>query len=505
MGDTVKHRGTITLFLITATTMQTLDMTIANIALPHMQGSFSASQDQINWVLTSYIVAAAIATPPTGWLSRRFGRARLLGCAVAGFTVASLLCGMAQSLEEMVLFRLLQGMCGACFVPLSQAVMLDIYPKERQGWAMALWGVGVMIGPILGPTVGGWLTENLDWRWVFLINLPVGVISWLGLVAFLPERRSFDLVDFDWFGFATLSLAIGAFQLMLDRGEQLDWFSSPEVVTEAVIAGLAFYLFVVQLLTGKHPFISLAVFKDRNLSISLACIFALSILMLGSMALVTPFLQAILGYPVVTAGLTLAPRGIGTMVAMFTVGHLLGRIDVRFLMLFGLTLLTYTLWIMCQFTADEPQSIVVYNGLMQGFGLGFLFVPLSTVAFSTLSPALRPEGAAVFSLVRNIGGAIGISIFVGLLDRSTQTNHADIAAYVTPFNRMLDVGAMTGPNAQAAATMLDGQVMREASTIAYLNDFRAMMVLGLALAPLVLMLRVQRQPVVESPGAAAFE
>ncbi|HLY54380.1 MAG TPA: DHA2 family efflux MFS transporter permease subunit [Stellaceae bacterium] len=504
MGEDVKHRGAITAFIISATTMQTLDTTIANIALPHMQGSFSASQDQINWVLTSYIVAAAIATPPTGWLSRRFGRARLLEFAVAGFTVASVLCGISQSLEEMVLFRLLQGLCGACFVPLSQAVMLDIYPKERQGWAMALWGVGVMIGPILGPTIGGWLTENLDWRWVFLINLPVGVVTWVGLVTFLPERRSVDTMDFDWFGFATLSLAIGALQLMLDRGEQLDWFSSPEIITEAVISGLAFYLFLVQLLTVKHPFISPGVFKDRNLTISVAFIFALAVLMLGSMALVTPFLQAILGYPVVTAGLALAPRGIGTMVAMFTVGYLLGRIDVRFLLLFGLTLLTYTLWAMCQFTTDEPESIVVLNGLVQGFGLGFLFVPLSTVAFATLPPTLRAEGAAIFSLARNIGGAIGISIFVGLLDRSTQANHADIAAYVTPFNRMLDVGAMLGTKAQVTAMTLDSEVMREASTIAYLNDFRVMMWLGLALVPLVLLLRVQRQPAVESP-AAAFE
>src|SRR5689334_4684227 len=239
------NRAAITICVMLATIMQALDTTIANVALPYMQGSLSATLDQINWVLTSYIVAAAIMTPPTGWLAARFGRKRVFLCAVAGFTVASVLCGIASSIEEMVLFRLLQGVFGAPLVPLSQSVLLDSYPKERHGSAMAMWGVGVMVGPILGPTLGGYLTEWYNWRWVFFINLPVGILAFAGLYWFLPRRFNRTGAPFDWFGFLMLSLGVGALQMMLDRGEQLDWFGSREIVLEAALSALGFYLFLV--------------------------------------------------------------------------------------------------------------------------------------------------------------------------------------------------------------------------------------------------------------------
>src|SRR6267142_3995519 len=268
-----KHLALLTLCIMLATVMQALDTTIANVALPYMQGSLSATVDQINWVLTSYIVAAAIATPVTGFLEARLGRKRLFLIAVAGFTAASVLCGIAVTLPEMVLFRLVQGLFGASLVPLSQAVLLDSYPNEKHGQAMAMWGMGVMVGPILGPTLGGWLTEVYNWRWVFYINVPIGIVTFLGLSAYLSETK-ITKCSFDWFGFAMLSIAIGSFQMMLDRGEQLDWFSSTEISVEAVVAALAFYLFIVQTFTVKQPFIDPAIFKDRNFTIGLCFIFS---------------------------------------------------------------------------------------------------------------------------------------------------------------------------------------------------------------------------------------
>ena len=264
------NRAAITVCVILATLMQALDTTIANVALPYMQGSVSASQDQIDWVLTSYIVAAAIMTPPTGYLAGRFGLKRLFLVSVAGFTVASMLCGMAQSLVEIVLFRVLQGLFGAALVPLSQTVLLNINPKERQGSAMALWGVAVMAGPVLGPVLGGWLTEAYSWRYVFYINLPIGVLAFLGMTTFLPETARNATAKLDWFGFGTLSLAIGALQVLLDRGEELDWFGSGEIVIEAIIAASAFYLFLVHTFTAREPFVRPSLFRDRNFAAGIA-------------------------------------------------------------------------------------------------------------------------------------------------------------------------------------------------------------------------------------------
>ena len=386
-----------------ATIMQALDTTIANVALPHMQGSLSATQDQISWVLTSYIVAAAIMTPPTGILAEKLGRKRLFLGAVAGFTVASMLCGIAETLPEMVGFRLLQGVFGASLVPLSQAVLLDTYPREEHGRAMALWGVGVMVGPILGPTLGGYLTDFYNWRWVFFINLPFGILALLGILFFVPENEHRSHRSFDLFGFAMLSLAIGALQLMLDRGELKDWFGSTEIIVEATVAVLGLYLFLVQMATAEHPFLEPRLFKDRNFAIGLFFIFVVGIILLATLALLPPFLQNLMGYPVVTTGLVLAPRGIGTMFAMLIVGRLIGRVDSRLLILVGLALAGISLWEMADFTTGVSEWTIIRTGVVQGLGLGFLFVPLSTLAFSTLAPALRTEAAGMFSLMRNIG------------------------------------------------------------------------------------------------------
>ncbi|WP_428682292.1 DHA2 family efflux MFS transporter permease subunit [Reyranella sp.] len=486
-----QHIVPLTLCVMLATIMQALDTTIANVALPYMQGSLSATTDQINWVLTSYIVAAAIATPLTGFLEARLGRKRLFQIAVAGFTGASVLCGIATSLPEMVAFRLLQGLFGASLVPLSQAVLLDSYPKEKHGSAMALWGMGVMVGPILGPTLGGWLTEAYNWRWVFYINVPIGLVTFLGLSAYLEEtmtRRD----SFDWFGFLMLSLAIGSFQMMLDRGEQIDWFSSTEIVVEAVLAALAFYLFLVQTFTVKQPFIDPSIFRDRNFSVGLCFIFVVGIILLASLALITPYLQNLMGYPVVTAGLILAPRGMGTMLAMMLVGRMINRVDPRLLLAAGLLITAAVLWEMTGFTPNVSQWTLVRTGVLQGMGLGFMFVPLSTITFATLPGHLRTQGTALYSLMRNIGSSIGISMVIFLLTRNTQLVHAELAGQVTPFN---DALGQAGPSQfwNMATTLgratLNAEVNKQAAVIAYANDFKLMMLVALLALPLILLLR----------------
>lgn len=491
----VPHRGVLTICVMLATIMQALDTTIANVALPYMMGSLSATLDQINWVLTSYIVAAAIMTPVTGFLATRFGRKKLFLASVAGFTAASVLCGMAASLEQMVLFRLLQGVFGAPLVPLSQSVLLDSYPKERHGSAMALWGVGVMVGPILGPTLGGWLTEYYNWRWVFYINLPVGILTFLGLSAYLAETK-ISKFSFDWFGFATLSLAIGSFQMMLDRGEQLDWFSSIEIVLEGALAGLAAYLFAVHTFTAERPFIDPRMFKDRNFSVGLVFIFMVGIILLATLALLTPYLQNLMGYPVITAGLVLAPRGGGTMVAMIIVGRLINRVDPRALVLFGLLLTAGVLWEMTGFTPDVSQWTLIRTGVLQGLGLGFMFVPLSTITFATLDPEFRDQGTALFSLMRNIGSSIGISLVTFLLTRNTQIMHSELVQHVTPYNEALlqpGVAQIWDLATAAGRAALNAEITRQATIIAYSDDFKLMMMVALGAVPFIFLLRGAKQ------------
>ena len=495
------QRILVTIAVMLATIMQALDTTIANVALPHMQGSMGATQDQISWVLTSYIVAAAICTPLTGFLSARLGRKQIFLWSVVGFTITSMLCGAAQSLNQIVFFRLAQGVFGASLVPLSQAVLLDSYPREKHGSAMALWGVGVMVGPILGPSLGGWLTEYYNWRWVFYINLPFGILAWLGIMAYVSETPLDPKRKFDMMGFAFLSLGIGALQMMLDRGESLDWFASREVAIEAMMAVFAFYLFITHIFTTEHAFIEPAIFKDRNFSVGLIFIFIIGVILLATMALLPPYLQSLGGYPVIDVGLLLAPRGIGTMIAMLMVGRLSGRLDARLMIGFGLGLTCFSLWLMTFFTLDMSGSHVVTTGILQGLGLGFIFVPLSTLTFSTLQSHYRNEGTALFSLVRNIGSSIGISIVITYLAERTQINHAAFAAYITPFRPAAQF-AINQNSLDLTTTLglstIDAQVTLEAANLAYLQDFRLMMWITLAATPLIFLLRSPKKKIAKS-------
>ncbi len=501
----VPHRGLITIAIMLATIMQVLDTTIANVALPTMTGDLGASQDTINWVLTSYIVAAAIMTPVTGWLADRFGRRELFLVSIVGFTVTSMLCGLSWSLESMVAFRVCQGLFGAAIVPLSQTFLLDINPKERHGSAMAVWGAGIMVGPIIGPTLGGWLTEAANWRWVFFINLPVGILAFLGCAAYLP-RIGRRLRGFDFFGFAMLSLGVGALQLMLDRGAEVDWFAAAEIWIELGLAITGFWVFIIHIVTGRETFIDARIFMDRNFATGLVFIFVIGIVLLASLALLSPMLSRLFNHPTVLTGLIMAPRGVGTMISMILVGRLVQKVDARMLVVTGLSLTAWSLHDMSGFSPQMDDRLIVISGIIQGLGLGLVFVPLSTIAFATLEPRFRTDAAALFSLVRNIGSSIGISVVTVLLTRNVQINHAELSAGLTPFNQTLATsspGAVAG-NPQALA-QLDALVNQQALMISYVDDFKLMMIVTLAAIPLALLLRKPRAMAGGAPAAAHMD
>jgi DHA2 family multidrug resistance protein len=490
----VINRPMITATVMLATLMQALDTTIANVALPYMQGSLSATSDEINWVLTSYIVAAAIITPATGWLEARFGRKPLFLVSVIGFIVTSMLCGAAVSLTQIVVFRLLQGVFGAPLVPLSQSVLLDAYPQEQQGQAMAVFGLGVMLGPILGPTLGGWLTDSYSWRWVFYVNVPFGVLCALGLL-FLGRRTDRPLARrLDWFGFSTLGLGIGALQLFLDRGERLDWFASTEIRTEAALCVLGFYLFTVHTLSAREPFIDPALFRNRNFVVGIILIFIVGMVLLATWALLTPYLETLMNYPVLTAGLVLAPRGFGTMIAMVIAGRLTRYIDPRLMIATGLGITGLALYQMTGFTPDVSQGTLVRTGLIQGFGIGCVFVPLSAVAFGTLAPALRTQATGLFNLMRNIGASIGISMMSYLLVRNSATEQSALVEHITPYRQVvrdfahqLSLASLTG---RATLAQI---VTQQAEAVAFIDNFKLMMFVSFLAIPLVILVQRPRR------------
>jgi DHA2 family multidrug resistance protein len=452
-------------------------------------------------VLTSYIVAAAIMTAPIGWLADRFGRKRLFIICVTGFTVSSLLCALSQNILQMVLFRLMQGVAGAALVPLSQSVMLDAYPLDQRGKAMAIWGMGVMLGPIMGPTLGGWLTDNYSWHWVFLINLPIGVGTVIGMVLVMTETQKQHHLRFDWFGFIALAVGIGSLQLLLDRGEQVGWFGASEIWIEAIVSAFGFYYFFAHSLTTDEPFVRFELFRDRNFVSGCIFMVVIGIVLFGTMALVTPFMQNVLGYPILTAGMLLGSRGVGTMLTMMMAPQLMRRFESRYLILTGLMLSAVTLYQMTGFTLDTPPKTIVIISVVQGVGLGLLFVPISNVAFATLPNHLRTSGTAITTLVRNIGSSIGISMVIAQLTSKTTIMHARLTENVTPFNDALqfpDVAAILNTATDTGRALLDALVTQQAAVIAYANVFKLLMVLTILAMPFVMVIATARRP---SPAA----
>jgi len=371
-------------------------------------------------------------------------------------------------------------------------VLLSINPPERQGSAMAMWGVAVMAGPILGPVLGGWLTQNYSWRYVFYINLPIGILCFLGMRAFLIDTARNADEKLDWFGFGTLSLGIGAMQLLLDRGEELDWFGSSEIVIEAIVAASALYLFLVHTFTAKEPFVRPGLFRDRNFAAGTLFAFVIGLTYYASLALQPPYLQNLMNYPVVTAGLVLGPRGVGTMAAMLVVGRLIGRVDTRLMLGLGLGLSAWAFYAMTGWMPDVSQWTIVWVGVVQGVGLGFLFVPLSAVTLATLSPAQRTEGAGLYSLSRNVGSSVGISVVSALLTRNTQINHAEIAEHITAVNRAFESPMVTqfwNPLTATGRAALDAMITQQSQIIAYIDDYKLLMIAILAVFPLLIVFK----------------
>jgi DHA2 family multidrug resistance protein len=476
----------ITLILMMCTIMQALDTTIVNVALPHMEGSLGATQDQISWVLTSYIIAAAIMTPATSWLAGRIGRTRLLLLSLIGFTIVSLLCGVAGTISQMVLFRVLQGVFGAAMMPVSQAILLDSHARHEIGRAMSIWGMGVMVAPIMGPTLGGYLTEEFSWRWCFYINLPLGVLTVLGALAFIPESDRVRDRKFDWFGFSFLTLAIAALQLALDRGEQQGWFSSVEIQVEGVLTVFGLYMFVVHSLTAQRPFIDLAIFKDRNFILCVLLATGTNVVFNGSFVLSPQLLQTELNYPVITAGLVMGPRGFGTIFAMMVFGRVSNRMDQRLLVLFGMLVVGGTMYTMSGWSLNVGAEQFITVSVIQGVGMGFAFAPMTTLAFSTLPVHLRTEASGFYALVRNVGGAVGISIVISRLSSLTQTNHEHLTEFMTPFRHWAGMGGMS---ATATMEVMNGELTRQAGMIAYVNVFRLLALLSVVFIPLLFFVR----------------
>jgi DHA2 family multidrug resistance protein len=473
-----------------------IDWTIAAVALPHMQGTFSATQDQIAWVMTSYIVVSAIVLPTTGWLSAVVGRKRLFLSSIGGFTLFSLACGGANSLEAEIAARVCQGAFGAFLIPLSQSLMLDSYPKEQHGRAIALWGLGVILGPIAGPTLGGWLTEDYSWRWVFYVGVPVGIIAYLGGLLFLPpDEPDRKAAGFDWLGFAALAAGVGSLQLMLDRGERLDWLGSLEIRIEMGLAVLGFYVFIVHGLSARAPLVNLRLMLDRNYALGLILAFLYGVLTLPPMVLLPPFLAELQGYPVVTVGLLLSPRGVGLLLAMLVLGRLGDRLDPRMTLAAGFAMIAASSWVMAGWSLDVGATAVVWTGIVQGVGAGAIVVPLGVITFETLDPRHRTEAAAIWNLVRSAGSSIGVAIAVFIVTRMASVSRAGIVENVSHYNQAFQYPRFAGwasLEEPRSLARLSGEITRQALMVGYLDVFYMTAWTAALTVPLVLLVGRRR-------------
>ena len=491
--------------IMAASLLQVLDTTIANVAIPHMQSSLGATADTVTWVLTSYIIASAVAMPITGWLSDRIGARLLFIASVTGFIAASMMCGMAQNLSQMVLFRAFQGVAGAFISPLSQAFMLDTTKPSKQSQMMAIWGMGIMVGPILGPVLGGYLTENWNWRWVFYVNLPVGILCLAILISQLPargtEKRRFDLL-----GFALLATALSSFQLFLDRGQQADWFSSLEIWIYAGTAAGAAWAAVIHFATAKAPLFPTRLFADRNFSIALAIMLVMGIVMFAPMALLPPMLQHLFGYGVIDTGMVLMPRGVGVLISMQLASFAVRRgFDARPVIICGFLLMSLSLWYMAHWSLSVDQFHVVATGTLQGLGMGLVFIPLNISAFATLPPQSRTDGSSLLNLLRSLGASVGISISTVTLTRNIQTVHEGLASHVTGgIGSLLDFSTIDRYQqlGDTALSVIDAEVSRQSAMVAYIDDYYMMGWLSLAAIPLALLMRKTQKPAGPPPADA---
>jgi len=496
VADMRRHRVLTTVAVMSATVMQVLDTTIVNVALPQMAGQLNATPDQISWVLTSYLVSSGIVMLLTGLFSDRLGQKHYLLYSIIGFTITSALCGIAGSLFQIVLFRLLQGVFGAALVPLSQSIMVQTFPQEERGKAMAIWGMGVMIGPILGPTLGGWLTDALDWRWTFFINLPVGIFSavlaWR-VVAHTETRER----PVDWTGLALIGTAIGALQFVLDRGNQDDWFSSRtiELTTLLSISCFIGYLFY-SLRNQEHPILNPAIFRDRNFATSSILLAVFGLGLFGNLFLQPLMLENLFHYPSLTTGFMLAPRGVASMISMMIVGKIIRHVDPRLLISIGVLIFTAGSYGTTLYNLEISTFWVMWPAIVQGFGLGLVFIPLSTIAFSTLPPRYAAEAAGIYSLLRTIGSGIGISIVATVMSRHTQIAWNHLGGHMNPYNPALEQylsPLQLDLNSAGTPLVLAHELGRQAQMIGILDAYQLVLWSFAMMLPLVFIMKNPRK------------
>jgi MFS transporter, DHA2 family, multidrug resistance protein len=500
----IANRIPITGALMLATLMNTLDSTIANVALPHMQGSVSAAADQIVWVLTSYIIATAIMTPLSGWLSLKIGRKTMFLASIVGFTGASVLCGIATSLPELVIFRLLQGIAGASLIPLSQTVMLDIYPQRMIPRVMSIWSAAVIMGPIIGPTLGGWLTEDFSWRWVFYINVPIGILAFLGIWTFMDRDDGGRERPFDFLGFGALVLFIGGFQLLVDRGPTQDWFDSKEIWIETAICLAGLWMFIVQTITAEHPFFHRDLAKDGNFVGTTLFGLFVGVMLFSTSALLPSMMQNLLGYSALQSGIASMTRGVGSLIAFLLVPFLVARLGARAVLLIGILLTSFALWQMGKFDLSMTPRPIEVSGFIQGLGTGLLFAPLNVLAYAKLAPIHRTEGTIVSTMARSLGSSAGISLLQAMLIRDAAVSHSRLSEHITVTDPVLRWAMPSTFSLQSVPGLsaLNGELTRQGSMISYDALFSAMAIGCLLLAPSLLLLKPPRGPPPSGPEMA---
>lgn len=488
----VGNRTLLVTGIMLASVMQLIDATIANVAIPYMRTSLGAAPDTITWVLTSYIIASAIFLPLTGWMADRFGSRRLLIGSVIFFVLASVLCGLAQSLSDMVIYRAIQGVAGAFILPLGQSAMLDITPRSKHAQMMGIWGAGVVLGPIVGPVIGGYLTEYWNWRWVFFVNVPIGAIALVILLAELPSRpiriRRFDLL-----GVALIGCGLASLQLLLDRGPHVDWFASNETWIYLLVAISCAWMVVIHLATAEHPLFERAIFHDRNMVVAMMFLIVVGFAMFASMALLPPMLQGLLGYDAIDTGIILMARGIGVIVSMQFAALMIRKgFDTRAVVACGFLGTAFSFHMMAGWSLSVGAWEVFVSGLVQGLGIGLVFIPLNTLAFATLPPHFRTDASSLTNLSRTVGSSIGIAIMAYLLARNTQVSHSDLGGHISePIGNVIDLSTVDRYQefGEAGLRMLDFEINRQAAMVAYVDDFWLMMWMTLATTPLVLFMR----------------
>jgi DHA2 family multidrug resistance protein len=496
----------VTIAVMLATSMEVLDTSIANVSLPHIAGNLSASTDEATWVLTSYLVSNAIILSAAAWLSSWFGRKRYLSFSVTLFVVASTLCGMAQTLPQLIFARVLQGIGGGGLQPLAQAIMLECFAPEERGVAMAAYGMGIVVMPIIGPTLGGWITDNYSWRWIFYINLPIGIAGLLMQQAFVedpPWIAKAKAAAIDYIGFGLMAVGIGLLQIVLDKGQEADWFGSTWICWTMAVSVAALVAFVVWELRQKEPILNLRLLSNRNFALATVLIAILGAVLYGSTAILPIFMQTLLGYPALQSGLAMTPRGIGSFMSMMTVGRVIKKVDHRAMLMGGFMFLGLSTWMLTRLNLDITPADISWPLVASGFCMGFIFVPLTTLSVSTLRQDQIQQATGLYALLRNLGASVGISVMIALQIRSAQSHQAQMVSHATPYDAIyrMDLarlaGALRGWSPAAAAAgpgLLYREILKQASLLSYLDSFRLMAVICVVVSPLALFFRLGRKP-----------